>query len=62
MLLTDARAPVFYNASNSNSEIDTGESVQWWCYANGVPSPTISWYKVSNIHREPIQSVIRNVV
>lgn len=47
--MTEPSAPVFYNSSNLNSKIEIGEPVQWWCYAHGIPSPTIFWYKVSNI-------------
>lgn len=46
---TDLGVPIIYNSSNSSSLSRLGDSVQWWCYAHGVPPPKIVWLKVSII-------------
>lgn len=48
-LIVDAQIPVILSSPNSSRDLSvkTGVSVQWKCYVQGMPPPTIVWFKVS---------------
>lgn len=45
---TDSQLPVIYDSSSISSNVTTGKPVQWKCYVNGMPPPTVTWFKVRN--------------
>lgn len=45
-IITDPRDPIIYNSSGSINFKIPDESIQLYCYVDGVPPPTIQWFKV----------------
>lgn len=48
---TEPQFPVIQNASGLNMTRISGQSVQWWCFVQGMPPPTVTWFKVSTTCR-----------
>lgn len=48
--ITDTQIPEIYDSSSINSNVTTGKPVQLKCYVHGMPPPTVTWFKVSNVY------------
>lgn len=46
--ISDLKVPEIYSSSDSFNSVNVGESIQLNCYVRGIPTPAITWFKVSN--------------